>query len=92
MINLLMRKSKEKLNSSKTSSLKLKLLMLRRKDNQRKFFLRKEPPNSKNFKRKKPSKNSRLKRKSKNSLLLKLFKRLKPPLPRKPPLKLTLPE
>jgi hypothetical protein len=86
------RRSKENKNSSKTSSLRLKLLTPRKKDNKKKFFLRKELLSSKNFKKKKPSKNLRPKRRNKNSSLPKLFKRLKPLPPRKPPLKQTSPE
>jgi len=84
-----MKRSKENKNLSKISNLRLKLLMLRRKDNQKKFFLKKELPSSKSFKKKKPSKNLKLKRRNKSSLLPKLFKRPKPLPPRKPPLKLT---
>jgi hypothetical protein len=87
-----MRRSKENKNSSKTSNLRLKLLMLRKKDNKKKFSLKKELPSSKSFKKKKPSKNLRPKRRNKNSSLPKPFKRLKLQLPRKQPLKLTSPE
>jgi hypothetical protein len=83
LINLPMKKSKEKPNLSKTLNLRLKLPMLKKKDNKKKFLLRKEQLNLKSSKRKKLSKNLKLKRKSKSSSLPKLSKRLKLPLPRK---------
>tara|TARA_B110000285_G_scaffold222186_1_gene276070 strand:- start:831 stop:1154 length:324 start_codon:yes stop_codon:yes gene_type:complete len=92
LINSPTRRSKEKPNSSKTLSLRPELLMLRRKDNKKKFLLKRELPNSRNFKRKKPSKNLKPRRRNKSSSLPKLFKRPKLPPPRKPLLKPTSPE
>lgn len=69
-----------------------RLLKLREKDSKRKFSPELEPPNSRNSKKRKLPKNSRLREWSKNSLPLKLYRRLRPPLLRKLPLKLILPD
>ena len=73
-------------------NLNKKFQTLRRKDKTKNFSPRLEPPNLKNFKKRKPHKNSRPKRWSKSSLLLKLFKKLKLLPPRKQLQKLILPD
>lgn len=83
LINLLMRRNKDKLKSNKMKNLRRRLLMLRKRDKMRRFFQNKELKNSKFSKRKKQPKNLKPKRWNKNSCLHKLFKRLKLLLPKK---------
>lgn len=83
LINLLMKRNKDKLKSSKTKNLRKRLLMLRKKDKMKKFFQNKEPKNSRFYKRKKQPRNLKPKRWNKNSCLHKLFKRPKLLLPKK---------
>jgi len=88
--SLTWRKSKGRLRSNKTKSLKTRSLWPKKKDNKRKFFLIQELVNWRDFKKKRLPRNWRLKEWNKNSLQLKLFRRQRPPLQRKQLQKQTL--
>jgi hypothetical protein len=77
LINLLMKRNKDKLKSSKMKNLRKRLLMLRKIDKMKKFFQNKELMNSRFSKRKKQLKNLKPKRWNKNFYLHKLFKKPK---------------
>lgn len=84
------KRSKDKLKLSKTKSSRRRLLMLRRRDKTKKFFPSRELKSLRDSKRKKLPKSSKLRRWSKNSCQLKLFKKPKLLLLRRPPLRQTL--
>lgn len=85
LINWQRRKSKDKSKSSRMRSLKRRLLMPKRRDKTRKFSQKKEHLSLKYSKRRKLPKNLRLRRWNRNSCQLKLFRRPKQLLLRRPP-------
>jgi len=87
-----MKKNKDKLKSSKTNNLSQRSQWLKRKDKTKKFCQSKEQMILNHFKKKRLHKNLKLKRWSKNSCLLKLFKKPKLLLLRKLLPKQTLPD
>lgn len=92
LTNLPMKRSRDKLKSSKTKPSRRKLLWLKRKERMKKFFPRPELKNLRNSKRKKLSKNLKPREWNKNSCQLRPSKKLKLLLQRKLLLKLTWPD
>lgn len=85
-----MRRNLEKWSWSRILSWKQRLLMLRRRDNKRKLWLEREQRSLNRYRKKKLHRSWKLRVRNKNSWLLKLFKRPKPPPLKKQLLKLTL--
>lgn len=85
-----MRRNLERWSWSRISSWRRRLPMLRRRDNKRKLWLEREQRSLNRYRKKKLHRSWKLRVRNKNSWLLKLFKRPKPPPLKKQLLKLTL--
>ena len=80
------------MRSNKTKSSSKRFLLPKKRDKMKKFNPLQEQLNSRNSKRRRPLKNLKPKEWSKSSSLLKLFKRPRLLLPRKPLPRPTLPD